>query len=184
MLSSILNNQVPHFSYFLKESRCKVPPRVFGSTCFVHDISQGIDNFSRAIKWVFLGYSRVQKGYRCFYHPTHCISISAEVIFFKDTHYFTTQFELDSIHQILLVLYLVQLSLSLNFRILKYHKLLPNHCSLLHVNLLPYRVRPKSRESSPAPASPPTPNLPKSPSNSPNALHKGICSTYNHHPYL
>nr|XP_009610355.1 uncharacterized protein LOC104104070 [Nicotiana tomentosiformis] len=42
-------------------------PSIFGSTCFVHNLAHGKDKLAlRAIKCVFLGYSRVQKGYHCY----------------------------------------------------------------------------------------------------------------------
>ncbi|RDX62578.1 Copia protein, partial [Mucuna pruriens] len=45
-----------------------VPPKVFGCVCFVHDVSLGCDKlFARAIKCVFLGYSRLQKGHYQFH---------------------------------------------------------------------------------------------------------------------
>lgn len=41
-----------------------VPPRVLGSTCFVHDLSPGHGNLSdRAVKCIFLRHSKVQIGY-------------------------------------------------------------------------------------------------------------------------
>ncbi|RVX22811.1 Retrovirus-related Pol polyprotein from transposon RE2 [Vitis vinifera] len=44
-----------------------LPPRVFGCTCFVHILTPGQDKLSaKAMKCLFLGYSRLQKGYRCY----------------------------------------------------------------------------------------------------------------------
>jgi len=66
MLSSAIQNKVPHSILFPDEPLFRIDPRVFGSTCFVHDLTLGLDKLcARAIKCIFLGYSRVQKGYQC-----------------------------------------------------------------------------------------------------------------------
>ncbi|RVX01548.1 Retrovirus-related Pol polyprotein from transposon RE1 [Vitis vinifera] len=70
MPSSVLHDQIPHF----------LPPRVFGCTCFVHILTPGQDKlFAKAMKCLFLGYSRLQKGYRCYSLETHRYFISANV---------------------------------------------------------------------------------------------------------
>ncbi|RVW92274.1 Retrovirus-related Pol polyprotein from transposon RE2 [Vitis vinifera] len=54
-----------------------LPPRVFGCTCFVHILTPGQDKLSaKAMKCLFLGYSRLQKGYRCYSLETHRYFIS------------------------------------------------------------------------------------------------------------
>jgi len=66
MSSSAIQNKVPHSILFPDEPLFRIDPRVFGSTCFVHDLTLGLDKLcARAIKCIFLGYSRVQKGYQC-----------------------------------------------------------------------------------------------------------------------
>ena len=107
MPSSILNNKVPHFLLFPKEPLYKIPLRIFGSICFVHDLSLGLDKLSTcAIKCIFLGYSRVQKGYRCYSPSTHRFYISADVTFFEDTPYFNEKVASDFIFQVLPIPYL------------------------------------------------------------------------------
>nr|KYP46624.1 Retrovirus-related Pol polyprotein from transposon TNT 1-94 [Cajanus cajan] len=67
MPSSSLENKIPYSIIYPKEPLFHVSPRVFGCTCFVHNVSPGLDKLSaRAIKCVFLGYSRLQKGYKCY----------------------------------------------------------------------------------------------------------------------
>nr|KYP76032.1 Retrovirus-related Pol polyprotein from transposon TNT 1-94 [Cajanus cajan] len=89
MPSSVLNDQVPHSLLYPLDPLYSVHPRVFGCTCFVHDLFSGRAKLSaRAIKCVFLGYSRVQKGYRCYSPATHRFYTSADVTFFEDTPYF------------------------------------------------------------------------------------------------
>ncbi|RVW89047.1 Retrovirus-related Pol polyprotein from transposon TNT 1-94 [Vitis vinifera] len=45
---------------------------------------------ARAIKCIFLGYSRLQKGYRCYSSETHRYFLSIDVTFFKDSPFFST----------------------------------------------------------------------------------------------
>lgn len=61
---SSLNNKVPYSILYPQEPIFHVLPRFFGCTCFVHNLSPSLDKPSaRAIKCIFLGYSRLQKGY-------------------------------------------------------------------------------------------------------------------------
>ncbi|RVX12789.1 Retrovirus-related Pol polyprotein from transposon RE1 [Vitis vinifera] len=71
-----------------------LPPRVFGCTCFVHILTPGQDKLSaKAMKCLFLGYSRLQKGYRYYSLETHRYFISADVTFFEDSPFFSTTSE-------------------------------------------------------------------------------------------
>ncbi|XP_029130776.1 exocyst complex component SEC15A [Cajanus cajan] len=67
MPSSVLSNQIPYTILYLQKDLYPVPLHVFGCTCFVQDFTPGKDKFSaKSLKCIFLGYSRLQKGYRCF----------------------------------------------------------------------------------------------------------------------
>ena len=69
MPSSSLENQIPHSIIFPHDHLFHVPSKVLGCTYFVHDLSPGLDKLSaQAIKCVFLGYSRLQKGYNATLH--------------------------------------------------------------------------------------------------------------------
>lgn len=108
MPSSAIQNKVPHSILFPDEPLFRIAPRVFGSTCFVHDLTPGLDKLcARAIKCVFLGYSRVQKGYRCYCPSTHRFYMSADVTFFEDTPFFASSIEPESISQVLPIPFLV-----------------------------------------------------------------------------
>nr|KYP55409.1 Retrovirus-related Pol polyprotein from transposon TNT 1-94 [Cajanus cajan] len=48
MPSSVLNNQIPHSILFPTQPLHPLPPRVFGSTCFVHNHSHGLKQSPRA----------------------------------------------------------------------------------------------------------------------------------------
>ncbi|RVW90087.1 Retrovirus-related Pol polyprotein from transposon TNT 1-94 [Vitis vinifera] len=63
MPSSVLHDQIPHSLLFPDQPLYFLPPRVFGCTCFVHILTPGQDKLSaKAMKCLFLGYSRLQKG--------------------------------------------------------------------------------------------------------------------------
>lgn len=64
---------------------------MFVSTCFVHDLTLGLNKMSaRAVKCIFLRYSQVQKGYRCYCPSTHRFYVSADITFFEDTMFFVS----------------------------------------------------------------------------------------------
>jgi len=68
-----------------------IPSRVFGCVCFVHNLSPGLDKLSaHALKCVFLGYSRLQKWYRCYSPETKKYYMSTNVTFFEQTPYFSS----------------------------------------------------------------------------------------------
>ncbi|RVW88573.1 hypothetical protein CK203_032969 [Vitis vinifera] len=82
---------IPHSLLFPDQPLYFLPPRVFGCTCFVHILTPGQDKLSaRATKCIFLGYSRLQKGYRCYSSETHRYFLSADVTFFEDSPFFST----------------------------------------------------------------------------------------------
>ncbi|RVW26625.1 Retrovirus-related Pol polyprotein from transposon RE1 [Vitis vinifera] len=63
------------------------------SSC-AHTPQQNGDKLSaKAMKCLFLGYSRLQKGYRCYSLETHRYFISADVTFFEDSPFFSTTSE-------------------------------------------------------------------------------------------
>ena len=91
MPSSVLQNEISHSILFPTRPLYSLPLRVFGCTCFVHNLSPGNDKLSaRSIKCIFLGYSRLQKGYKCFSPITRQCFISADVTFFESSPYFSS----------------------------------------------------------------------------------------------
>nr|XP_009758121.1 PREDICTED: zyxin-like [Nicotiana sylvestris]XP_016499496.1 PREDICTED: zyxin-like [Nicotiana tabacum] len=90
MSSSTIQNQVPFSVLFFHLPLFSLPPPVFGSTCFVHDLTPRKDKLApRALKCIFLGYSRMQKGYRCYSPNLQRFLMSADVTFFETQLYFT-----------------------------------------------------------------------------------------------
>ncbi|RVW34903.1 Protein plastid transcriptionally active 12, chloroplastic [Vitis vinifera] len=89
----LLHSHIPHSLLFPDQPLYFLPPRVFGCTCFVHILTPGQDKLSaKAMKCLFLGYSRLQKGYRCYSLETHRYFISADVTF-EDSPFFSTTSE-------------------------------------------------------------------------------------------
>ncbi|RVW12980.1 Retrovirus-related Pol polyprotein from transposon RE1 [Vitis vinifera] len=102
MPSSVLHDQIPHFLLFPDQPLYFLPPRVFGCTCFVHILTPGQDKLSaKAMKCLFLGYSKLQKGYRCYSLETHRYFISAEVTFFEESPFFSTTSESPPVSEVL-----------------------------------------------------------------------------------
>ena len=83
---SVLHDQIPHSVLLPNQPLFCLPPRVFGCVCFVHILTLGQDKLSvKATECVFLGYSRLQRGYRCYSPDINRYFISAEVTFFEDS---------------------------------------------------------------------------------------------------
>ena len=92
MSSSVLKNNIPHSILFPHEPLHPLPLRVFGSTCFVHNFSPGLDKLSpRSHKCVFLGFTRSQRGYKCFSPFLNRYFVSADVTFNEFSFYFKSQ---------------------------------------------------------------------------------------------
>ena len=88
MPSSVLHDQIPHSIIFTDQPLFCLPPRVFGCVCFVHILTPRQDKLStKATKYVFLGYSRLQRGYRCYSTDTNRYFIFADVNFFEGSFF-------------------------------------------------------------------------------------------------
>ena len=89
MPSFVLNDQIPHSILFPRVDLYFLSPRIFGSMCFVHHLALGHDKLSaRSVKCVFLGYSRLQKGYHCYSPQLTRYFVSTDVTFFESSPYF------------------------------------------------------------------------------------------------
>ena len=92
MSSSVLHDQIPHSIFFPNQPLFYLLPRVFGCVGFVHILTPGQDKLSaKATKCVFLGYSRLQRGYRCYSTDTNRYFISADVTFFEGSSFFSSE---------------------------------------------------------------------------------------------
>ena len=82
MLFCILKGKSPFEMFFLGKNPFSVPPRV-------HNHSPNCDKLDpRAHKYIFLGYSRTHKGYRCYSPSLRKHFVSADVTFFEDILYY------------------------------------------------------------------------------------------------
>ena len=91
MSSSVLHDQIPYSILLPTQPLFYLPPRVFGCVCFVHILTPGQDKLCvKATKCVFLGYYRLQRGYRCYSPNTNRYFISADVTFFEDSSFFSS----------------------------------------------------------------------------------------------
>ena len=80
MHSTVLGFQIPHVLFF-DRPLYTLPPHVFGCTCYVHTLDPGCEKIDPwAIKYVFLGYFRTQKGYKCYSpvlrHTFVCVDVT------------------------------------------------------------------------------------------------------------
>ena len=175
MPSSVLHAQISHSLIFPDQPLYFLPPRVFGCTCFVHILTPGQDKLSaKATKCIFLGYTRLQKGYRCYSPQTHRYFISADVTFFEDSPFFSSSESLPVTEVLPLPIISSPRFDDVSSRPLQvYHR---RHRAAV---TLPSAEAPA--DSLPLPSASPTPTLPVA-NNLPIALRKGNRSTSNPHP--
>ena len=147
----------------------------FGCTCFVHILTPGQDKLSaKATKCIFLGYSRLQKGYRCYSPQTHRYFHSADVTFFEDSPFFSSSESLPVTE----VLPLPIIS-SPRFDDVSSRPLQVYHGR--HRAVVPFPSAEAPVDSLPLPSASPAPALSVA-DNLPIALRKGNRSTSNPHP--
>nr|GEV13541.1 polyprotein, putative [Tanacetum cinerariifolium] len=89
MPSAVLDGNYLYSVIFPTKPLFPIDPKIFGSTCFVQDTQPNITKLNpKSLKCVFLGYSRIHKGYRCYSHQLHRYLVSRDVIFHEDLPYF------------------------------------------------------------------------------------------------
>ena len=175
MPSSVLHAQIPHSLLFPDQQLYFLPPRVVGCTCFVHILTPGQDKFSaKATKCIFLGYSRLQKGYRCYSPQTHRYFLSADVTFFEDSPFFSSFESLPVTEVLPLPIISPPIFDDVSSRPLQV-------CHRRHRVVVPLPSTEAPADSLPIPSASPTPALPLA-DNLPIALRKGNRSTRNPHP--
>ncbi|KAA0050691.1 putative Polyprotein [Cucumis melo var. makuwa] len=85
MPSSLLNGEIPYRVLFPTKSLFPIAPKIFGCVCFVRDICPRHTKLDlKSLKCIFLGYSRVQKGYCCYCPTLKRYLVSLDVAFFED----------------------------------------------------------------------------------------------------
>ena len=84
MPSSVLNWETLYDILFPNKPLFPNEPRIFGCTYFVRDVRLLVSKLDhKALKCIFLGYSRVHKGYRCYYPSLRMYLVSADVAFLE-----------------------------------------------------------------------------------------------------
>ena len=79
--SRVLNMKTPHEILFGKNEFI-IPLKVFGCTCFVRDHRPSVGKLDpRAVKCIFVGYSSMQKGYKCWSPSERRLFVSMDVTF-------------------------------------------------------------------------------------------------------
>ena len=72
MTSSVLNWDTPFHIIFPNKSLFPIKPHIFGCTCFIRDVCLYVSKLDpKSSKCIFLVYSWVQKGYRCYCPSLH-----------------------------------------------------------------------------------------------------------------
>ena len=88
--SAPLGGTIPLHRLQPTSSLFSLPPRVFGCIAFVQDHSPSLSKLApHALKGVFVGYSRTQKGYRVYFLDTRRYMTSADVTFHEDSPFFS-----------------------------------------------------------------------------------------------
>ncbi|GAB2276752.1 hypothetical protein Dimus_039204 [Dionaea muscipula] len=89
MPSSVLDGKIPVSLLFPTDPLHHLPLRIFGCTCFVHIFDSDFDKLDpRSRRCIFLGYSRTQKGYRCYSPTLRREFVCADVTFYESVPYF------------------------------------------------------------------------------------------------
>ncbi|RVW62844.1 Retrovirus-related Pol polyprotein from transposon TNT 1-94 [Vitis vinifera] len=82
---------IPYKAIHPQKSLFPLAPRIFGCTCYVRDTRPFVTKLDpKALQCVFLGYSRLQKGYRCFSPDLNKYLVSTDVVFSEDTSFFSS----------------------------------------------------------------------------------------------
>lgn len=84
MSSFILHDHIHHSILFPYQPLSCLFPCVFGCTCSIHILTPQQDKLStKGMEYVFLGYSRPERGYKCYSPDTNQYFISVTITSFK-----------------------------------------------------------------------------------------------------
>ncbi|KAJ9671119.1 hypothetical protein PVL29_027218 [Vitis rotundifolia] len=91
MPTVVLKGDIPYKVIHPQKSLFPIEPRIFCCTCYVRDTRPSVTKLDpKALKCVFLGYSRLQKGYRCFSTDLNKYLVSTDVVFLEHTSFFSS----------------------------------------------------------------------------------------------
>ena len=84
--SLVLNWATPYHQLFPNNPLFPIDPKVFGCTCFVRDVRSQVSKLDpKSLKCIFVGYSWVQKGYKCYCSTLRRYFVSTDVACFETT---------------------------------------------------------------------------------------------------
>ena len=82
----VLNWANPYHQLFPNNLLFPIVPKVFGCTCFIRDVRPRVSKLGpKSLKCIFVGYSRVKKGYRCYCPTLRRYFVSIDVTLFENT---------------------------------------------------------------------------------------------------
>ena len=88
MPSSVLNWATPYHQLFLNNLLFPIDSKVFGCICFIRDVHLQVSKLDlKSFKCIFVGYSQIQKGYRCYCPTFRRYFASIDVAFFETTSF-------------------------------------------------------------------------------------------------
>jgi len=91
MPSLVLDNKIHHSILFSREPLHSLPIKFFGSTCFVHNFNHSLDKLSsKSHEYVFIGFTRSQKGYKCFFPFLNRCFVFEDVTLHEFSFYFNS----------------------------------------------------------------------------------------------
>ena len=86
MPTSIFNWATPYHQLFQNNLLFPTDPKVFGCTCFVRNVHPQASKLDpKSLKYIFVGYPRVQNGYRCYCPTPRRYFVSTDITFFETT---------------------------------------------------------------------------------------------------
>lgn len=84
----VLDNKSP-IELLLNSKDFVVPSKVFGCVCYVHNYRNNVGKLNpHFVKYVFVGYSPTQNGYRCWYPSERRFFVSMDVTFREYESYY------------------------------------------------------------------------------------------------
>ncbi|XP_022857873.1 uncharacterized protein LOC111378835 [Olea europaea var. sylvestris] len=93
MPSFVLHVETPYSVIFPTKPLFSIEPIIFGSTCYARDVHPHVTKLDiKSLRCIFLGYSRLQKGYRSYCPSFNKYLVSADVTLLEHIPFFPTSY--------------------------------------------------------------------------------------------